>query len=252
MIPVWAVSLKSRADRRTRLSLDLDKLGIPFQFFDAIDGRQMTAGEVAAMSPRRFLSQGRELSLTEIGCAASFRALMGKIANGSDEFVAIFEDDANPDQRTVRFLEAEVLRKLPKFDIFHLDYRSSRKKALLVAREQNENIFAPLKSGFGCAGQIVTKEGAGKIFRGLVPLYAPLDDQIFREARIPGLAILQITPGIVRTNGLPTNMLDKNIEPRSIGNSFWRKISRFQRTIRSVVRFGQTWGWTNLLRLQKR
>lgn len=252
MIPVWAVSLKSRTDRRDLLSATFAKLGIPFQFFDAIDGRQMTAHEVAAMSPRRFLAQARELNLTEIGCAASFRALMGQIASGSDEFVAIFEDDANPDPKTVHFLDAEILRKLPRFDVFHLDYRSSRKRALLVAREYNENIYAPLKSGFGCAGQIVTKEGARKIFKGLVPLYAPLDDQIFREARIPNLAILQITPGTVRTNGLPTNMLDKNFEPWSIKNSFWRKVSRLRRTVRSVARFGRTWGWINLFRLQRR
>ena len=252
MIPVWAVSLKSRTDRRDLISANFKKLGIPFQFFDAIDGREMPAAEVAAMSPRRFLAQSRELTLTEVGCAASFRALMGKIANGPDEFVAIFEDDANPDPKIVGFLEPSNLRKLPGFDILHLDYRSSRKPALLVAREGGENIFAPVKAGFGCAGLIVTREGAGKIFKGLVPLYAPLDDQIFREARILNLAILQITPGPVKTNGLPSSMVAQNIEPRNIRDLFWRRVSLVQRNIRSIIRFGQAWGWTNLCRLQKR
>lgn len=252
MISVWVISLKSRTDRRDLVSATFNKLGISFRFFDAIDGRNMTAEETEAMSPRRFLAQSRNLNSTEIGCAASFRALMEKIAAGSDEFVAIFEDDANPHPRTLQFLEAEILRRLPRFDILHLDYRSSRKRALLVAHENGENIFAPLKSGFGCAGQIVTKEGAGKIFKGLVPLYAPLDDQIFREARIIDLAVLQVTPGPVRTNGLPTNMVAKNFEAPSIQNSILRKISRLQRTIRSIVRFGRIWGWTNLARLQKR
>ena len=252
MIPVRIVSLQSASTRREHCVETFGRLGIPFTFFDAIDGRQMSSDEVAAMSPRRYdLQFGRELSRGEIGCAASFRSVFGEIAKGNDEFVAVFEDDAVPTEQVKIFLNAATLKQLPPFDILQFDSRGPRNgSAMLAARESNIDIHAPLKGGLGCAGQVVTREGAQKIHEALVPLYAPLDNLIYREARTPGLRMLQTSPGLVTCRGLATTIGDVVGGKRSLTGDLRRKMAVLKRNIRSGLRFPEAWGLQSLLRLR--
>ena len=49
MIPVRVISLKRSTERREAMMVHLAGLGLDFSFFEAFDGRTMTADAIAAM-----------------------------------------------------------------------------------------------------------------------------------------------------------------------------------------------------------
>lgn len=94
---VYVVNLKSRTDRRLEMQTELDKCGIPFEFFDAVKDDNGIKGLVESMK-------------------LLFREALDK----NFENILVLEDDAtflvdNP----VAFLK-EVLPQLPKtYQLFH-------------------------------------------------------------------------------------------------------------------------------------
>jgi len=74
VVPVVVISLARSADRRTAVRRNLDSLGIAHTFFDAVDGRAMSADAIAAIAPRPYVGQSsRPLSAgrRHAGCARS-------------------------------------------------------------------------------------------------------------------------------------------------------------------------------------
>src|SRR5436853_5144415 len=57
VIPVVVISLRRSMDRREAMSAHLGALGIPFSYFDGIDGSQMTQAEIAALRPPQSLGR---------------------------------------------------------------------------------------------------------------------------------------------------------------------------------------------------
>jgi len=52
MIPTYVISLESSQERRAIIRNHLDALGIPFRFFDGIDGRKMTGDALREVAPK--------------------------------------------------------------------------------------------------------------------------------------------------------------------------------------------------------
>ena len=72
MIPVFVISLSRSAERREMACKQMKHLGIQFSFFDAIDGRNLTEGDVGLVDMVEAKAfSGHELSPGEIGCALS-------------------------------------------------------------------------------------------------------------------------------------------------------------------------------------
>ncbi|MGL6336111.1 glycosyltransferase family 25 protein [Aeromonas jandaei] len=95
MIPVFVISLSRSAERREMACKQMKHLGIEFSFFDAIDGRNLTEGDVGLVDMVEAKAfSGHELSPGEIGCALSHIKLYEMmVANGIERCV-ILEDDA--------------------------------------------------------------------------------------------------------------------------------------------------------------
>src|SRR6516165_7990406 len=53
VIPIYVISLATGADRRARMRAQFDRLGLPFQFIDGVDGRAMTEQEREQAAPAR-------------------------------------------------------------------------------------------------------------------------------------------------------------------------------------------------------
>jgi hypothetical protein len=85
-ISVVILNLKSSTTRRAEISARLDHLGIQYSFFDAIDGRALSANEREDLAPSSALLFDRPLIATEIGCAASHFAAIRQLAAKNHEF----------------------------------------------------------------------------------------------------------------------------------------------------------------------
>jgi glycosyl transferase, family 25 len=138
VVPVVVISLARSADRRAVMRQNLESLGIAHAFFDAVDGRAMSAEDIAAIAPRPYVGQSsRPLSAGEIGCAASLRAALRSFLDGAEPFVCIAEDDASFASGVRHFLDPAVLLTLPPFDIvrLHNDFRRGVSLSRIVASE---------------------------------------------------------------------------------------------------------------------
>lgn len=85
-IPCFVISLKG-SPRRSVIAAALNKLGISFQFFDAIDGRALPPDVLAYIHES-------SLSPPEIGCALSHMAIYKRMVSLDIDRAVILEDDA--------------------------------------------------------------------------------------------------------------------------------------------------------------
>jgi len=94
MIPVFVISLVGSDDRRQRITSIFDNLGMEFEFFDAVDGRQFDVMQQPIYDAKKRLAfYGKHMTGGEIGCLLSHKALYQKIVNEGIEKALIFEDD---------------------------------------------------------------------------------------------------------------------------------------------------------------
>jgi hypothetical protein len=96
---IYCISLKRRTDRREKISSHLNSLGIDFEFFDAIDGK-----EIQNVNPN--LNHG------EIGCILSHLEIYKKsISDGIGDYL-IIEDDCEF-HLMLNHLFSEFYKQLP-------------------------------------------------------------------------------------------------------------------------------------------
>jgi glycosyl transferase family 25 len=259
MIPVVVISLTRATDRRLAMRQALEARGIAFTFFDAIDGRSISDAEVAALSPRPYIGQlNRRLTINEIACAASHRAALAKFLAGTDQFLCTVEDDVELAPDTPTFLQAETLRRLPAFDILRLVNDPSHGLGLsrVVAQEAGRKVHAPLRAGFYMQGQIFTRAGASKVVAGTVPLSAPIDNLIYRDAVIPALRLLEVRPTLVTARPGPSTIGERFPEPSSsrpvvpMSVELARKRFFITRRLRAIKSYARAWGALSLLSLR--
>lgn len=97
-VKCFSVSLKS-SPRRARFASAMHSSGIEFEFFDAVDGRELSESELNGCVDhyRCRLLSGKILSKSEVGCSLSHLHLYSKLVSDSESsHYLIFEDDASP------------------------------------------------------------------------------------------------------------------------------------------------------------
>jgi glycosyl transferase, family 25 len=92
---VFVINLKRSADRRQRMEAALCGLGVPFEFFDAAEGRALRLEELGAEYDEAAVMRNidRTLSINEIGCTISHRRIYRKMVEEGIERACVLEDD---------------------------------------------------------------------------------------------------------------------------------------------------------------
>ncbi len=115
-IPVFVISLISDVKRRAKIKRQLDKLQIPFEFFDAVDARE---GLDHLDATQVDLDPSLHLSLPEYGCSLSHASLYQKMVDESIDYALIMEDDAIVLPNITRFLRLRCYEKAPFMMLYH-------------------------------------------------------------------------------------------------------------------------------------
>lgn len=112
---IFVVSLTRSESRRRVVREQFDRLTLPFQFFDAVDGVEGLPPEHEHQVDRPGILQhmGRPMAESEIGCALSHATLYRKIEQEGIEHALIFEDDILPSPELPALLEAGLLEQTP-------------------------------------------------------------------------------------------------------------------------------------------
>jgi glycosyl transferase, family 25 len=257
VIPVVIISMSRSLDRREAMMASFHALGVPFTFFDAVDGQTMTDEEVAVLSPKPYVGhKKRPLNRGEIGCAESFRRVLQKFVAGGDDYLCVAEDDANFSPQALAYLDPATLEGLEPFDVLRLAGDPQRDRGLtrVVASGGGRAVHAPLRVGFFTLAQVVSRVGAQKVLNGLVPLWAPIDVLIYRDTGIVGLRVLEVRPAVVLRPDAPSTIPGR-FQQRTGGHAsldveLRRKLWLLTRRFRAVWSYLRAWGFIGLVKLR--
>ena len=249
-------SLAVATDRRAAMTEHMAVLGLAFSFFDAIDGRGMTDKRIAYYNPQPYLAEFlRPLSPGEIGCVASFETVCRMIAEGSEEFVCVAEDDALFTTDTLPFLERAYLERLPAFDMLRLGGDHGKSRWGVTLEDYGDRALTIAFSNYICGVvQVMTRQGAVKAARSLVPIKAALDHTLFRDPRTE-LATLTIRPmpaGLMPFPSTIDMMGGRAYRFVSLKPLTWLRRNFYHMWRRMLIGpyFVKVWGWRMLLRLR--
>ena len=256
-IPVIVISLAVAASRRAAMTKRMTDLGLAFSYFDAVNGREMTAEALARYNPQPYLGEFcRQLSPGEIGCVASFETVCRMIAEGSEEFVCVAEDDALFTPETLPFLERAYLEKLPRFDMLRLGGDFGHARWGVALEDYGDRSLVIALSNFYCGvAQLLTRRGAAQIARRLIPVDAALDYTLFREPRT-AIAIMTVRPMPVTVDHQPSTIDMMGQRPVRFVSSNpvnWvrRNLHHMWRRMLVIPYFVKVWGWRMLLRARR-
>ena len=113
MMKIFIISLKDEIKRKEFMSLQCQKLGLDFEFIEAVRGKELKDDEIKAFYKYDKSAFKKQLSLGEMGCALSHRKTWQRILDLGLKNAIILEDDCVLDERILDFIKN--VSTLPNF-----------------------------------------------------------------------------------------------------------------------------------------
>ncbi len=199
----YLINLDRSADRLIQMEREFSRYGLAFTRVAGVDGRLLKQEELEAVTAR---VRRWEIPIppAEIGCFLSHRKCLEIIANGEDEFAAIFEDDIILSHEAQKILsgsgwipaDADIV-KIETFNTVILVDVSSK-------IQDTEYRYARLLSKHLCAGgYIVSRNAARRMLTFMDVISVPIDNLMFDPAyeMFAGLNIYQVFPAVCKQQG---------------------------------------------------
>lgn len=183
-IPIFVISLEN-SPRREFISQRLNNLGLSFQFFDAVYGKDLSNNDLEKIDREFSIERfGRKKSLTlgEIGCAISHIKLYHYMVEHNIYKAIILEDDAIVSLYFKEIISA-ALGKLPnKAEILFLDHGKAKIFPFtrnLPERYRLARYLKPSKNSKRAISRttayLITLDGAKKLLNYAYPIRMPSD-----------------------------------------------------------------------------
>lgn len=118
---IYIVSLLRDTERRDKIQSDFSRLGIDFQFFDAVDAKDPK--NKALIEQARLSGVGHDMTDGEIACTLSHQFIYQKMISSNNDWIIILEDDVEIDERFKTFclsFNEDEQKKLPKDNLYLL------------------------------------------------------------------------------------------------------------------------------------
>lgn len=105
---IFVINLENDHARRDWISQQFDKLGIPFEFYQGVDGRALTPADLATSYDAKWARRhiGKSMSPGEIGCALSHIGVYQEIVRRQLPYALVLEDDATLPHDLAEVMEA--------------------------------------------------------------------------------------------------------------------------------------------------
>jgi glycosyl transferase, family 25 len=203
--PVFVINMADNTKRMSDAAAELERLGISFTRFDAVNGRAIPENELARVyDPVANLRRARHPMIgPEIGCYLSHIALWEKIAAGDAAGGIILEDDFAAAEDLAAVLAA-VSADEGHWDIVKLFSARGEQKLLdqrpLVAGRE---IAVPYKVPNAMLGYAIRRETAARLAKCTLPVSRPVDEDLKHFWEF-GLRISMVSPSPLRFGTLST------------------------------------------------
>lgn len=175
--PVFVISLPSSSQRRADMAARLDSLGLPWRFFDGVDGAKLSAdGYPDYDRTRRLLFFGKDLTPGEMGCLLAHRAVYRHMVDNNIGAAVVLEDDVMPAPDFAAVI-AELLAIGVRWDVIRFIgkdkvYRNSRD---VIALDGSHTLIRPFGTPGGTYGYMLTQDAAKKLLTHMQSNWLPVD-----------------------------------------------------------------------------
>ncbi len=204
MMKSYLINLDKDSARLDFFKSNFDRLGIPFERISAIDGRTFSEDDYQQFMqsrPRNYnRTQTKPWLRGQMGCFLSHYAVWKKIANGTESFCAVFEDDIHVSDTLNLVLQSDTWIP-PEVDIIRLETSTNRVRlsSKPVLNYNNSNLYK-VKSTTWCTGAyIINRKTAQRLLELSEKYHEPADVMLyhFKESVLANdLQILQFNPAL--------------------------------------------------------
>ena len=220
-IPVFVISLSCSVERRKHSIEQLNRLGVSYQIFEAVDGNQISDYELFN-NPEYGLwemgSRTRHLNKGEIGCVLSHFKIYQKMVEEDIKVACILEDDAVLQSEFKNFLIPGNLDSI-HWELFYLGHHSrfSKKEAWSKNKQKlklkNFSAGEPIELPGGSYGYIIKCRAASEILKHGYPIRKSLDHYTGNAPAL-GIQTLLLSPPCVHHNYLFNTTIAQDSEIR--------------------------------------
>jgi glycosyl transferase family 25 len=198
-IPIFVINLDRARDRLAHASAELAKQGLPFQRVPAVDGSLLSNAEIAGVHDAAGGSTAYHVPMQrgEIACFLSHRrAWQTFLEDTTAPFVVILEDDfelRGALKPVTDALERTPLRRWDMIKLWGKEKRLARKVAPLAPPFR---LVRELVLSKRTVGQVLSRDGAGKLLARTLPIRRPIDVQLQYPWEL-GIEVLTLRPSLV-------------------------------------------------------
>ena len=212
-------------ERKKEIGERLEKLGLKFEFFKAIDGSQLSQQEKELYSQKSAIQQfGRELMEGEIGAAISHAKIWQWVID-IDQTVLVLEDDAVFDINLINLIKNN--KKFPS-DWELINFHTDAGLEPIGETVYDEYRIARLLGDANrLTAYLINPKGAKKLIKHVYPIRVQCDGLTGRT-NITGLISYGVAPQLVKNSDDPsvTLLVTRDArEKRSLVQRVIRKIS---------------------------
>lgn len=241
---VYIVSMLNESNRRSFISNQLEKLGIEYTFFDAINISVDSKYLSYVDRNKTYQINGRELSSGEIGCSLSHYFIYKDMVENDICYALILEDDAILDKNLKKFIEGDIL-KSKEWDIVLLGYSKVSKSDYFKINSFNpigQLIYnKEIKVGrvsknttCGTVGYLISLNGAAKLLKLKVSGNTVADNWPYFEKN-GGLKIFHCRPFLVFEDFFN---LESSIENERLAHN---KIQHGDNKLKDLLKYIRGW-----------
>ena len=162
--PIFIISLTTATARRASCKAAMDRLGLEFEFFDAVRGSDLSEEQIARVydADKNAKVFKRPLSKPEIGCYLSHHALWDRIGKSRDAGAIVLEDDFDADGALPALL-GEICRLDLSNCMVKLHSEKKVAGASLVALAGGRRLLAPTKTPGMTLGYVIERQAAARL-----------------------------------------------------------------------------------------
>jgi len=232
---IFIISLTNATQRRARISAQLERLGLAYEFFDACRGDDGYQPYFEGYDPDIFMLYSRRTALPgEIGCYASHKSLWQKCIE-TQEPIVIIEDDAHLDDRLPDALKTAA-KIIQQCGFIRLEPNKQSRQFYKPSRYQsvgyldNFEISYLSRIALCTTSYIVSPAAAGKLVFASNVLLAPVDKFNQRNWH-HGQALYLLSPEMVRAQDdeLESQIkLDAKTAKHAVGLALFLKIAVYK------------------------
>ncbi|WP_420406789.1 glycosyltransferase family 25 protein [Hoeflea sp.] len=238
-IEAFVIHLSRAKARRAQVERILEACPVSAKVIEAVDGREMTEGEIAAVFSQRSLHSPRypfSITAGEIGCFLSHRRVWRMIVESGLKAGLVLEDDVEIDPDSFAEALAVASQHIDQEGYIQFQVRPVADGALVVASGHNVSILRPKVAMLRTSAQLVSAAQARRLLEITERFDRPVD----------GLLQLSWVTGVAPSCAVPSGVSDRTQEaggstistgPRtSLAKTIRREIDRlvYRRRIRAL------------------